>query len=274
VICTWAASPLVYYQFGNVSMSHGAAFFAVSLLAFSVYRATRASKKIHWWVIAGGALGLAVVIRYQLALFSIPALWALFTKDEARSRLARTLALAAGALPFGVLQSVAWRGVYGEWLVFSYGVEGEKFHWGSPEVWNSFFSAWHGLVYWHPIALVGVGGLAAWIWRARAGTWAWGISFGLILYVNAAWWCWWFASSFGNRGYDAAWLPLMAGMAWLFRSTSGFSRAACWSVAITLGLWNFYVMVLYRTGAISRSEPVTWSEMFEAGSRLGDAAQF
>ncbi|MEO7598999.1 MAG: hypothetical protein ABIV50_08700, partial [Opitutus sp.] len=39
VVLVWSASSLMYYQSVNVSMSHGAAFFTVSLMAFALCRA-------------------------------------------------------------------------------------------------------------------------------------------------------------------------------------------------------------------------------------------
>jgi hypothetical protein len=97
---------------------------------------------------------------------------------------------------------------------------------------------------------------------------------GLTIYVNAAWWCWWFASSFGNRGFDAALLPLMAGAAWLFQRASGNWRTALSVAAIAAAVWNTYLVLLYRTGAVSRHAPLTWGEMLDAAGRLPDALRF
>ncbi len=278
VVTVWAASSLIYYQSVNVSMSHGAAFFAVAVLAYALTRVRINRNKSTWWLIAGLGWGLAVTVRYQLAVFVLPVLWSfLQPRSEPRQLCRAVFYFAAGAAPFIALQIFAWRVVYGEWFVFSYGVEGESFHWGNPAVWNSLFSSWHGLFYWHAFTMVGLAGMLAWAWASKAFSGeatAWTVAFFLTLYANAAWWCWWFASSFGNRGYDAALLPLMAGVAWFFYRLRGWSRALIWTAAITLGTWNFYVVLLYRTGTISRQEPVTWTQMIEAAARLGEALKF
>jgi hypothetical protein len=275
VISMWAASPLIYYQSVNVSMSHSAAFFAVTLSAYALSHNRFNGDKRRWWLLAGAGCGLAVTVRYQLAVFALPAVWSVCQLHAEPRRLYRALfSFAAGAAPFVALQLFAWHVVYGEWFVFSYGVEGESFHWGKPALRNSLFSPWHGFFYWHPFATVGVAGMVTWAWKTRGEATAWTVAFFLILYVNAAWWCWWFASSFGNRGYDAALLPLMAGVAWLLHHAKGWYRSILWGTALTLGTWNFYVVVLYRTGAISRHEPVTWAEMIDGATRLGQAAKF
>lgn len=286
VTTVWAASPLFYYQTANLSMSHGAAFFAIALFAFALTRA-RDGNAARWWVLAGLGWGLAVITRFQLAVFGIVALWAWATTLPARGgresgkrngfahpavRAASYFSL--GAAPLLFLQLWAWRVVYGEWFVFSYGAEGETFHWIQPEIFNSLFSSWHGLFYWHPLLAIAAIGMVAWAWRDRGEALAWALTVGATAYIAAAWWCWWFASSFGNRAYDAALLPLMGGTAWLFSRVGGTWRGALWTLAIVAGLWNFYVATLYRTGAISRHEPVTWKEMLAAAHRLPDAARF
>ena len=275
VITVWAASSLIYYQTANISMSHGAAFFAVTLLALATSRASTSSSGYRWWVLAGLGWGLAVIVRYQLVVFALPVVWAFWQlRRERRRWLGAVLGFASGALPLVLLQVFAWRAVYREWLVFTYRVEGESFGWIKPEILRSLFDPWHGLFYWHPYLLVGVAGMFLWAWKARGESVFWVSAFVAVAYVNSAWWCWWFASSFGNRGYDAALLPVMAGAGWLLQRSRGWTRVTLWMSACAFGLWNFYLVLLYRSGAISRNEPVTWREMIDAANRLQEATRF
>lgn len=302
VLTVWMTSSLLYYQTVNVSMSHGAAFFAASLLAYAIERtrqdqgADDSAPRARWWLLAGGAFGLAVIIRFQLALLGVVIAWALLARgpvDGAQAAKGRQLPstpdfvppsfrelfrrvgwVTLGVAPFVVLQLWAWRSVYGRWLVFGYGAEGESFHWSRPEIMNSLFSSWHGLFYWHPFLLVAVGGLGAWAWTRRGAVLGWGLFLIATIYINAAWWCWWFASSFGNRGYDAVLLPLMAGAAWLFHRAQGRLRTVLCTLAVTMVLWNLYLVLLYRSGAIPRQAPVTWIEMLAAAVRLPESIHF
>jgi hypothetical protein len=282
VIVVWAASPLLYYQTVNLSMSHGASFFAVALLAWGLARACAAPEVLWPWVVAGTGWGLATITRFQLVVFGLPLLWTLVRWRRIPSvsslgggarRWRAAMGVFLGASPLVALQLWAWHVVYGCWLVFSYGAEGESFHWTRPELIRSLFSSWHGLFYWHPFLLVAAVGAGGWAWRSEFSR-AWLGAALLTVYLNAAWWCWWFASAFGGRAFDGALLPLMGGFAWLLQRSTPIWRGWLWRAAMAAGVWNFYLVTLYRTGAISRSEPVTVGTMLMALFHLGGALQF
>lgn len=270
VVTVWLGSSLIYYQTSVLSMSHSAAFFAVVLGAWAVQRALGSEAWFRPWLLAGAAFGLAVVTRYQLAVFGLLAVWGLWERFRSHRFDAFRCAAAGalGALPLLALQALAWKRVYGHWLVFSYGSEGEAFFWHDPAWVGSLFSAWHGLFYWHPLLFVALGGFVWWAARLRGPALALLIAVGSTIYINAAWWCWWFASAFGNRGFDAALFPLMVGQAWLFTRASERWRRVLWIVCGLLAVWNLYVFALYRSGAIARDGPVTWIEMIRAIGHL------
>lgn len=273
VLAVWAGSPLLYYQTANIGMAHGAAFFAISLFAYALVRAREGAA--GWWLLAGAGWGLALITRFQLGVFGLLALWGWWETYRRGKKIGLPVGLFfAGAAPLVALQLWAWRVVYGSWFVFSYGGEGESFHWTRPELVNALWSPWHGLFYWHPLLLAAAAGLLAWAWRTRGIAAVLAVVLGLTLYVNAAWWCWWFASAFGGRAWDAALLALMAGFAWLLQRAGRRGRALLLSLACAAACWNFYVLALYRSAAIPRNEPVTWPQMIEAGRHLGEAAHF
>ena len=268
VALLWAASPLTYYQASNLAMSHGVTFLAVALCAYGVVKTREEPERLWPWVLAGAGLGLAVITRFQTAIYGVLPAWAwlCLAKDGAGfSRLARTAAAAAaGALPVIALQLGAWKIVYGSWLVQSYGEQGEKFHWFRPALREVMFSANHGLFYWHPFLLAGFAGLVALAWRRGGLAWS-GLAAAVItIYVNAAWWCWWFGASYGNRAFDGALLFLMLGLAWAFERLP--KKAATWLFAagFACGLWNAVLIVLYRTSVISRNSAVTYEDMLRA----------
>jgi len=273
VCLVWFASPLLYYQTVNLSMSHGVAFFSVALLAFSLEGVRVNEGSWRNWVMAGVAWGLMVVTRYQLGVFGLPVL-ALVVVSIKRSwcwGVMDGVAFLAGAVPLLALQLWAWHVVYGRWIVFSYGSEGESFNWFHPEVVGLLFSPFHGLFYWHPLLLIACIGLVIYAWRETVWLgWAWVAAVVIIAYVNASWHCWWFASSFGSRAFDAAILPMMAGFAFLFVRLHPTWRGLLLWLAVGAGAWNYYLVWLYRLGAIPRNAPVTWSQMISAAGKISD----
>lgn len=268
VALVWAASPLLYYQTSNLSMSHGVTFFALAGCVLALLRAGAEPERLRWWWLAGAALGLAAITRYQTAACGVLPLWAVAaharTKRDAVATMRILAALAAGALPLIALQLVAWKIVYGSWLVYSYGAEGEPFYWTKPAVRDVLFSARHGLFYWHPFLLAGAAGLAALAWRRGGLAWA-GVTVTLLhVYVNAAWWCWWFGSAFGGRAFEVAWLFFMAGTAWALERLPKRRAQALFAAGVACVAWNLTLLLLYRTALISRNDTVTYGDAVRA----------
>lgn len=299
VVTVWLGSPLVYYQTSNAGMSHNAVFFGVAVALFGLVEgldrrargSTSAGAGALPWLLAGAGLGLAAITRYQAAVFGLLALAALlvvFRRHGLGDAAADAGFVVLGAVPFIAIQLLAWRVVYGRWLVFSYGEEGEAFNWMHPELGNVLFSSWHGLFYWHPLLLLALIGLIGWTVSAArraqpslqadlaTGQRAFpGLLTAALLgcalatiYINASWWCWWFAAAFGSRAFDGALVGLMAGQAFLLARAGPRTRRILLVAGGMLAVWNIYAFVLYRTAAISRADPVTWFEMLAAAPRL------
>ena len=271
VLLVLAASPQLYYFTIKLSMSHNSAFFAIALLTWACLDILRGSGRMWPWFLAGVGWGLAVTLRFQLAVFGLlPAcVWMMrWSAGEQAGRMARaTIFWLMGALPWLGLQFYAWRVVYGHWLIFTYGAEGEVFNWLHPELGNILFSSFHGLFYWHPFLLMGAVGYFWLALKGRGLHWAGLGSIIGILYVNASWWCWWFAGSFGSRAFESVLIFFMAGTAFLLVRSTPIWRKLIWSIGVFAVLWNFYIMALYYTGMIERSAPVTWTTMLQAGLR-------
>ena len=272
VAMLWAASPLLYYQTSNLSMSHGVTFFAVAVCMYGLINTESAPDRLWPWLLAGAGLGLAAVTRFQAAVYGILPVWVWLCRagraGDVRGLARAALAVIAGALPPVALQMLAWKTVYGSWVVYSYGAEGEKFFWLKPAVREVLFSANHGLFYWHPLLLAGLAGLIALAWSKGGLAWAGVVAVAVTIYVNAAWWCWWFGSSFGSRAFDGVFLFFMLGLAWAHERLP--ERAGRWLFAIGTACagWNVAVLTLYRLAAISRNSAVTYDEMLRALGRL------
>jgi hypothetical protein len=276
VLSVWLASPLVYYQTSNLSMSHNTVFFCIAVMVFGAMQAPRKPGAAWPWLLMGAGYGLAVVTRFQAGVFAFVLIFALWEHAKSRRELVLQASgwLLAGGLPFALLQMWAWKVVYGQWAVFSYGVTGESFSWGSPALVQSLFSSFHGMFYWHPLLFVSFAGMMWWTWRRRGVGIPLTMAGVLTVYVNAAWWCWWFAASFGMRAFDGALIGLMIGQAYLFSRANKSRLKGLWATCIVLAAWNLYVVTLFRAAAIPRNAPVTWLEMIRAALELPEHLHF
>ena len=271
VAMLWAASPLLYYQTSNLSMSHGVTFFAVAVCLYGLIH-TGTPERLWPWLLAGAGLGLAVITRFQAAVYGLLPVWVWLVRArgtrDVRGLVRPALAVIAGALPLVALQLIAWKRVYGSWLVYSYGAEGEKFFWLKPAVREVLFSANHGLFYWHPLLLAGLVGLVGLAWRKGGLAWAGVVAVAVTIYVNAAWWCWWFGSSFGSRAFDGVFVFLMLGLAWAYERLPECANRWLFAIGSVCVGWNVAVLTLYRLAAIPRNSAVTYDEMVRALGRL------
>ena len=75
VVLLWAASPLPFYQTIKLSLSHSASFLAITLMCWGLMRAPDERKSLAPWWVAGVGLGLAVTLRFQLAVFAVVPAW-------------------------------------------------------------------------------------------------------------------------------------------------------------------------------------------------------
>jgi len=146
-------STLIYYGAIEVSMAHG---IAAAVLAGFVWYWLKTYGSMQWsrWLCVGLCLGTACLMRWQLATFAVlPAGEVLFltvrTRDNLGKRLAGLTLSAFGAFIAFLPQMVAWRCVYGHWLVEP--IPQLAHHWLSPSLWDVLLSEDRSLFFWTPI---------------------------------------------------------------------------------------------------------------------------
>jgi len=164
-----------------------------------------------------------------------------------------------------MLQSIAWKMVYGDFLVSTYQVK--NFLWLSPKILNVLFSPFHGLFYWHPIYFVALAAFAIWVVRNLSieGL-CWSFSLLSTIYINAAWHCWWLGAAFGLRAFDGCSLFAMIGVAFILRKVikRSFFRTCCIIVLCIFVIWNINLLILYGNRGIPVDQPVNLKEMINA----------
>jgi hypothetical protein len=266
VLAGWWCGPLLVYQTQRVTLTHSLVFALTAALWLATERILAQPERLGRWVLLGLGAGLLVSVRpvdgvlllYPAGMLG-PLLW--------RQPAARKGAIAAGVAALLALVPLlaAWKALYGSWVVYTYA--GESFDWAHPQLWQVLFSPLHGWMYWHPAMLAGTLGLLAAVAFGRAGERPrvfWMLAtLALLTYLNAAWWCWWFGPSFGNRGFVGIEPAVMFGLAWLGTRAPARARGILWVAGLALAAWNLnllWLMHRWPETGLKYDVPVTYHQ--------------
>ena len=264
-------SSLLLYGTVIPGMAHGPAAALLAVYVF-VWIRTFGQAGLGRWFALGILLGLASLMRWQLATFGI--LLALEGLSQAIGRGGRIgpwagrVALAAsGAVVGFVPQILAWYTVYGNPLVATHPYGNRLLN---PALWQALFSWDHSFFYWTPITLVAsLAGVHAVVrWRSRA------VVPLAILLVGAAVQMYTVAgllggsvflgASFGFRFLTETCVVLVPGLALLLDQTP--PRATRWVTGIVclLVVWNVLLVASFRVGVLAQGGPATPIELLQS----------
>lgn len=270
LLAVWSSGFLIYYQLNQYAMSHNLTYLCVvSSFYWSLAIREMPPLKRNWFML-GLSVGLLLITRYQGGVYLIfPFMVCAVEVFSRRATLKAAAVCLATIVVIVSIQLFAWKSLYGSWLVYSY--QGEGFLWKEPAVWQSLFDPFHGLMYWHPVFLLGFVGLIGFsVWRKDWLGWFIPLSFVAMVYVNSAWETWWFGASFGGRAYEGASLFVCFGVGWLIWISQRSGVFATWGLRIVLlclVVWNIGVLEVsvfnWKTG-LSMEEPLRYSDFWEA----------
>jgi hypothetical protein len=249
-----AAGPVVYYAIRQPGYAHPFATFFTAWLVErwdASWDGGAAPRSLRTWSLLGLLIGAAALARPQCALWAILLVVAA-ADDVRRARVdgsarawlraslrpaARWMAGAALALLVFAPQMLAWKALYGAFVVTP---QGPGFMWWGEPAWSEvLFSSRNGLLPWAPLlALAGAGLFASGLRTPRIGI-ALLAGVALQVLVNGAVWDWWAGGSFGGRRFDSTYIAFAYGLgaviAWPSLS-GGRARAAQAAVAAALVL--------------------------------------
>lgn len=255
------ASNLLYYSVYQAGMSHVVNFFLMSLL---LYQADSFYRKMTFRraFLIGILMGLLSLIRptnaIALVLFS---LWGVNGWDALRERFVwffreyrYTLLLLAGILIPWIPQFVYWKWLTGSFLFYTYGVKGEGFFFGNPQIANVLFSYRNGWLVYSPVMFFVLIGFVILFLQKNKNAFPVALSFLLVLYIMASWWCWWFGGAFGGRSFIDIYPALAFPMASFLLFTGNRSRAfklVMLGILPLLVILNFHLTSHASKGIIS-----------------------
>ncbi len=262
-------TPLAVYGPAVYTMAHLPSAFTTSLFVASVLWLEKDARPYRA-LLAGVALGLVFLVRWQDAVFGL-LLWVPLApllrgrRELARlagesrnpadlpgerrdlARLAKLLmATTGGGLAMALLQFHVWHLELGSWLTMPQG--GDYMRWSQPRLREFLLSGHSGLLPWSPVFAVAVAGLLL-PWRCRLSA-RWRIVALLVLaveiYVNSAVRDWWGGDSFGARRMSSC-VPLLAiGLANLAAAAVASRRRRQLAALLgALALWGCFTTNLY-----------------------------
>jgi len=271
---------LFYFNAIEISLPHGPA--AAVMACFVWYWVKSYGQSRHGrWLLVGVLLGIAALMRWQLATYAVlPAGEAalaglhLCLKGELRKLIQPfgSLALAAlGTMIAFTPQIVAWRCVYGNWLALP--IQGIRFHWLTPSLWDVLLSQDRSLFYWTPLALIAFLGLFLGVLRgllrnseARASVEPLILLFvGFLMQVYALAAMWgqgeyltktensagvFLARSFGFRDLTESLVILVPGLALLLDQIRAHRFQLIRPLAACLIIWNLLLVEGYVSGEL------------------------
>lgn len=277
------ASPLPYYAFYLPSYSHAAAAFGAALF-LERWDATRGRRDARRWAMLGALLGLAMLMRPQLAVLALAPLveWVGQARDRfaARDRRAVVRLVVAGlvfvALTVVVLapQLVVWKKTYGAYLAMPQGPH--YMRWSEPRLDGVLWGSTGGLFVWTPVLYFAFAGFVIGLLRRRLRPATLGLALVLAAttYVNASVWDWWGAVGFSNRRFTEMALPFAFGiaivtervLAWAEQRPRRFAIATVSVVVALFAVWNHGAMWgIAKARVLSHREgspEIAWTRVF------------
>jgi hypothetical protein len=262
---------VLYYSAVEPSMAHGVGTTAVAALVW-YWLKTQGSVSCRRWLIVGLLVGIAALVRWQLGTFAVlPAgEWALlrgFRVSWRRWLVAPVLA-ATGAVVAFLPQMVAWRLVYGAWVVTPYPV---AHNWLTPSWWQILTTQDRGLFYWTPLALIGVAA------SARSALASGARLHGLLLaafllqaYTVASVWGQeaYLGASYGFRPLTESMVVLAPGLAALLERAPPWRFRLLCGLASLLVLWNLILIGEYRYGWVPAAAGAPSGDLLAASINL------
>ena len=263
-VLVWLATFLHFYMTQNPVTSHAATAAAAALVVL-VWDRGRNARGAAGYAGLGLLLGLAMCLRWQSGVFLLlPAVE--LARRVLREKLPVRRAGLFGALLFatvlvGVLpQMLAWKTLYGVFVLPAPPHGTDFLRLGHPYLLNTLFSSRHGLLSWTPVLWAGFLGFLPLLKRRPALALPLLLPLLVMTWVNVCSGDWWAGGSFSNRRFDGL-LPLLAlGMAALIeslvRALERRPEMALAFVAAPFILWNGLLVEQVRGGLVPRDDTV------------------
>ncbi|MGV8121801.1 MAG: tetratricopeptide repeat protein [Candidatus Xenobiia bacterium LiM19] len=267
-LITYMGTPLFYYTLFSRNSHALTAGLAAVFLAY--WLRTRSDPQPMRWCFLGLLLGVMTSVRPQEILFG----WVLLVEiidmqlqQKDFRQLLQSLLLTALFFCIGFSpQSVSWKVLFGSWTAQpqSHNMDLHNF-----ALLETLFSPYHGVLFWTPVMLLGIGGLILGLKRHRILSIAMlGVCIAQIL-ANSMSFGFWNGFSFGIRTLTDLSFIIGIGLFFVFTELKGaLWRTVFFSIASICALWTFFLALNALSGHINLDQPYTTATFLAAVLKL------
>lgn len=230
LLLVYAGSNLFYYTVADPGMSHVYSFFLFATILYQASGSAPRSTRSWHWLLLGGTIGLAILVRPTNVLFVLATTFALGPlggEIPSTAWLAprKIILMVIGGVLIWVPQLIYWKYAWGSYVTWSYGEESFT-NILSPKIGLFLFSTNNGLVPYAPVfALVFTGLWTLWKEDRRASL-AISATLAMVILSGASWWVWHFGCGFGSRTLVEYSALTVIPLASLFRNTNSYKASA------------------------------------------------
>lgn len=267
-------TPLAAYIWFEPGMAHGTSMCLISVLFYYLYKAWR-DRDLKWtsWAGLGALCGLIAAVRATDVFVGLAVacvgFWLAWNAEPGRSASSRKIVagavvafLVAGFLGF-LPQMIAWKAIYGRFLVIPSGTNYERYNWLAPDLLGFLFSSWRGMFSWSPIWLVAVIGLVLGACRRNLLVTSALAGLAAAAYFTSCTPSWWVGCAFGTRRMVDYSVVFALGLAYVFhRWPSGASRTGLRHFLVVPIAFNWLLMVRYFTHHLPEYGHVSWYDLY------------
>ena len=246
-VAVWLGTPLVFYMYAAPGFSHACSAFAVAAF-FVAWLHVRDSWSVRGVAALGALAALMGMVREQdLFIATVPAVDYLTSCARATRQDFSQAAVLARRAVVGIVTFVvcyapqAWAYIAINGRLGPSPIIQRKMVWTAPHAGSVLLSTENGLLFWTPLALLSLVGLALLVMHRSGGidspgraTIAWVSAMTLLMvasqvYVSGSLDTWAGAGSFGQRRFVGLTICLALGLAGLFRTIPrGPARGTVW----------------------------------------------
>jgi len=282
-----AGTPLLFYVYVAPVFAHACSAFAVALFVVT-WLVVRRRWSARGLIALGAAAALMAMVREQDAFFVVgPAIDLVLAlvgsmrarrpndapDDDVPPPVSRLLANAcAGCIAFAIVwlpQAIAYLDLNGR--LGPSGLVSRKMAWNSPHALQVLASPEHGLLFWTPLVVVGLIGLAlVAIERGSPAGTRRVVACMLAMvaaqvYVAGSVQSWTVAGAFGQRRFVGLTVLLVIGLAAILgRQRSRASRVVTATLLAVCTWWNLALMVQFGTGLMDRQRLTLGTNLYNA----------